>query len=214
LEYRTPDMVGVIHTTSEIADHFTGKRAQRYLRKIDVMVSTCIHPDVTKALKQYGSPAKVHWFNSSIPDLFKKNLDMFMTNMTTTRNDKGEVLNGVRTMDTGGNVGIFLCVLAEMMGFETVGLLGMEQALELNPKWTNKEAMEENVIYYAPEDFPEPFAMNQVFRGYFLTILNWYNAVRGHMRVVNLTKKGFLYIGRRENGMEYMELEKYIEEFQ
>ena len=223
LQYCTPDMVGIIHTTQDIAEHFTGKQAKRYLKKVDVMVSTCVHPDVTAALKTYGNTSKVHWFNAAIPDVFRKNMDWFLRTMTSTSRVEGGnvyVTPNLPTVDTGGNVGIFLCELAEMMGFKDVGILGMEQCLELDPKWTNEEAMNENVIYYAPEDFPEPFAMNQVFRGYLMTILKWYSDVKDRidpppMNVYNLTPKGFLYIGRREvGGMPYMDLNKYIEEFQ
>jgi hypothetical protein len=203
LEYRIPNMVVVIHTTPDVAAHFKGECAQEHLGKIDVVASTCIHPTTAWQISIHALNAKIHWVNASIP--FRTGLDEYMHAMAPD----------LLTIDTGGNVGIFMCELAEMMGYDTIGILGMESCLELDPKWTNEEAMQ-NAICYAPEDFPEPFAMNQVFQGYLQTILLWYQGIRERqgMQVFNLTPKGFLYVRRRlPDSMPYMELSKYIEEF-
>lgn len=196
LEHGThPDLVAVIHSTPEIAAHFKGPLAREALNGIEVVASTMVHPDVTKALLEAG--ARIRWFNPAIPELFKKNVNEFLYRTSNCP-----------VIDTGGNVGLFMCTIAsEHSTFETIGLLGMEQALALDPKWTNEQAME-NVIYYAPEDLPEPFAINQVFHGYLQTLMGWYCELGGRKKVYNLTKNGMLYVGRRD-GMPYMDLDEF-----
>jgi len=202
LRYRVPDMVAVIHTTPEIVEHFCGELVTEKLMwgGVEVLASTCIHPDLTMRLEALH--AKVRWFNASIP--FKTGLDEYMHAMAPH----------LSTIDTGGNVGIFMCQLAAMMQYKTIGMLGMEHCLELNPKWTNEEAAE-HAIFYAPEDDPVPFAMDQAFHNYMLIIQAWYSGLEGKgIDVYNLTPKGFLYIRRRNPGaMPYMETKEYVERF-
>lgn len=199
-EYRLPNMVAVIHTTHEIAANFQSYVVRVNLGQSDVVVSTCVHPDVTQELCVHATKDKIHWFNASIP--FKKNLDDYMQAMAP----------GLLQIDTGGNVGIFMCELAETMGYDTIGLLGMEHCLKLDPKWTNEQASE-YAIYYAPEDDPEPFAMNQAFTAYMQTLQAWYILAVGHA-VYNLTPRGFLYTRRRlPGGMPYMDLKEYVGKF-
>ena len=195
----TPSMVVVIHSTPEIAEHFKGPLTKLFLNDVEVVVSTMVHPDVTKALLEYGDPAKIHWFSPSVPDEFGKNMNHFLYHTSPCP-----------VIDTGGNVGLFMCNLAsEYAIFDTIGLLGMEQTLALDPSWTNRQAMEDNIICYAPEDLPEPFAVNQVFHGYLQTLLLWYDRVKDRKKVYNLTKNGYLYVGRRE-GMPYMDLGDFV----
>jgi hypothetical protein len=202
LKYTIPDMVVVIHATQDIAEHFTGPRAMASLEHIEVLVSTVVHPDVTRALLKYGNPDKIHWFNASIPDTYKRNMDEFMYYMSPCP-----------IIDTGGNVGMTMCqIVKEDSRFSVVGLLGMEQALTLDPNWTNAMVADNLTICYAPEDILQPFAMDRVFHNYILTLMSWYEEVKGRLRVYNLSKGGFLYVNRR-TGMPYLTVDEFIEAF-
>lgn len=200
LKYRTPHFLALIHGTEELIPHFEPEIVRENLSKIHIFISTAISPAVVKVIVAYGDPKKIHWFNSTVPEPVSGDYDRIIAELAP-----------YPTIDTGGNVGIFGCILAANMNAKKVGMLGMEHALKLTYDWTNDEAALMSYHFF-PEQ-KQLFALPPVFRNYVSTIMSWYPAVRNKTELVNLSPDGLFYFNQKQYGIRYMGLKDFIKEY-
>ena len=195
VEFTIPDFMVLIHPTDEVLAHISDEEVKQAMSSCSVITSTTIHPEVARTIEKHAK--HVYWFNASVPDMYVENINHTLS-----------VLTKAPVIDTLGNVGMFSCVCAHLMGANHIGLLGMEHSHALSDDWTNKQAKEYHIVF-APED-KMTFAVTPGFKTYINAFLDWYQSHKDECEVFNLSKFGILYVRRRE-AIEYMDLKDFID---
>ena len=200
-----PDVVFVLHSTDEIKgtiktdeviDYLKEKKSKTGENGLDshFVIPSTIDSEVLGEIREVNLIRKELWFNPSVPDENIRNLDVFMGKM-----------NGLRTIDTGGNVGTFALNMAMEMGRGSIGMIGLEHCLELDPSWTNKQARDYR-IEFAPENGGALYAIPPSFMSYLETLIGLCRT-KGSDRVVNLVPFGPVYTRKL---LPFMNLEEFI----
>lgn len=197
-----PDFIAVLHTTDDIAPHFSTKEVKDYIkRKGEILESgliftTCLHPKVIYEARNI-TLGPTYWCNPGIPEEQVENIGYFM-----------EMVTGLPTFDTGGNVGLFGMLSAVAMGCNPIGILGMDHAFVLDSKWTTEQALGYR-IEYDPEDL-QTYAIPPTFQTYLDSLVKYwrYYEAKG-TKIINLSSWGPLY-ARRKSLVPYMELGQFV----
>jgi hypothetical protein len=196
-----PTIVPAIHSTEEIALHFDNDAVVESGSMCKYLLCTHIHPKVPEALftKVGCSEKQVFWFHGAMAEELVPNFNTMFTSFVN-----------LPTIDTGGNVGLMGVQVAQYCGAKTIGMLGMEHCVPLDPEWTNEDAQEYNIVY-APEDNLH-FALTPVMRSYLQVLNTWYMVNRNEFTIRNLTPNGLFYVRRnmRNKSIPYMGLDDFI----
>jgi len=202
-----PDWAIMLHTTDEILPHFTTPAVRENLHRSNVILSSIGHPSVTDEVLAHANPERTFWYNPSIPSCFAPNVDRMMAVMTN------EIV-----VDTGGNVGIWGLVLANIMKAKKVGLLGMEHCHDITKVtgWDNEKAATYD-YQWAPED-DQVYCLTPMFKAYLLGLVNFINRVREETEVYNLTPFGPMYAQRNIHneefhGVPYLTPQEFVRRF-
>ena len=195
-----PDICLALHTTEEVEKQFDLEVQQGYYEKdrVAFILPSTIHPKVAnRIIDDLGG--NVFWFNPKVPEFNVENINHFM-----------EMMNQKPVLDTGGNVGIMAVVLAKLMGFKRVGLLGMEHCMTPSKDWSLEQALGYK-YEFDPRD-GDFYAIPPGFQVYLEALAAYIREmVADKVDVVNLTAKGPLYV-RRDTVLRYQKMEEFINE--
>jgi hypothetical protein len=196
-----PDYVMVLHSTDEIKGTILTPEVAKYMEETQTgriysrfIIPSTIDSEVLKEIRCVGMEEKELWFNPAIPEESASNIDTFMSRM-----------NGLRIIDTGGNVGVFAMNMAMEMSEGDIGMIGLEHCLPLSDQWTNKQSRTYR-IEYAPENGGMLYAVPPSFQSYLETLVGLCRR-KGEGRVTNLTSFGPVYTRKL---LPYMTLRDFI----